>query len=423
MTSDSASPGISAADAFVARHARLNFLFNVVDGGMFWFGLSMVSRYTVLPLLIERLAGDRWMQGLIPTILNTGWLLPGLFLAPIVANQWRRKPMLVAATLFERLPFLIIGAMLVAWPGAPAWMLLGGFFALWTVHSLAAGVAAIPWQDFIGRIIPRARWGLFFGAQTGFGGALGVGGAAIATYVLATQPFPQSVGYLALGCFAAMIVSFTFLLGTREPAIAPGPRQTIVGFWASIVPLLRRDVSFRTYLFSRAAISLSLTGHSFITAAAIERFALSDGDVGWYTAVLLGAQAVANVALGWLADRWGHRQVLVLATLVGVVAMVATIAAPATWWFVAIFVMIATAQAGYQICGLTLLLGFSPTTERPMYIGVANAVLAPLAISGPLACGWLAEATSYDVMFWVLVLIGIGGAALLGWRVRLPAHP
>jgi hypothetical protein len=50
-----------------------------LDGGTFYLGLSMVSRFTVLPLFVERLSPDRWLQGLIPAINYTGWFLPGLF--------------------------------------------------------------------------------------------------------------------------------------------------------------------------------------------------------------------------------------------------------------------------------------------------------------------------------------------------------
>jgi MFS family permease len=404
----------------VARHARRNFILNVLDGGAFFFGLSMVSRYTVLPLLVERLSGERWMQGLIPTIMYAGWFLPSLLMAPIVAGQAQRKPMLLGATLFERLPFLVLGLVILLAPGTPPAIMLAIFLALYTIHAFAAGIAGIPWQDFISRIIPQRRWGIFFGTQSGLGGALGVGGAAIATFVLATQPFPQSIGILSLLCFAAMVVSFIFLAATVEPKMPPGQRQSIRVFLQNIVPLLRRDRAFRSYLISRAAISLGLAGHSFLTAAALERFSLVDADVGTFTGVLLAAQAVANFALGALADRWGHKQVLVLSAVIGLAAIVIAAVAPVPVWFLLIFVLVGAAQAGYQLSGFTLVLSFSAPAERPIYIGVANSVLAPLAVFGPLLCGWLAEATSYEALFVTLTVVGLLGVAILQWRVPTP---
>jgi MFS family permease len=427
---EAAEPGPAEAEGgaeaearrIIERNANRNFFLNVADGSMFYLGLSMVSRYTVLPLLIERLSGERWMQGLIPTIAYSGWFLPALFVAPLLASRPRRLPFLLAATTFERLPFLLLGLLLVLAPAAPPSVLLGAFLLLFTVHSFAAGVGGVPWQDYIARIIPGNRWGIFFGLQAGIGGLFGVGGAWIATRVLEVQPFPLSIGYLALGCFAAMVVSFIFLALSVEPPMKPQPAQSVAMFLRNVAPLLRRDTTFRRYLVSRAAIALGLVGHSFLTAAALERFDLPNEQVGPFTAALLASQAVSNLGLGALADRWGHKQVLELSAGLGLLAILLAAFAPAAWWFVAIFALVGAAQAGYMLTGFTLVFSFSNPAERPMYIGVANMALAPVAVFAPLLAGALAEAAGYDVLFYGLVAIGLLGVVLLHWRVPTPAR-
>ncbi len=407
------------AERLIERHASRNFLVNVLDGGLFFFGLSMVSRYTVLPLFVERLSGERWTQGLIPMLTYTGWLLPGLFIAPLVAARPRRKPFLLAATTGERLPFLLLGLLLLLAPATPPAMLFGMFIALYTVHAFSAGVASIPWQDFISRIIPGSRWGIFFGLQSGLGGLLGVGGASIATAVLATQPFPQSIGYLALGCFAAMVCSFAFLASSIEPTLPAKQRQTFSDFFRSVVPLLRRDTRLRNYLLSRAAIALGMQGHSFVTAAALERFKLPDAEVGIFTAALLGSTAASNLALGWLADRWGHKQVLVLSALLGMAALLGAVVAPSPVWFLPIFILVGAAQAGVTLTGFTLVFAFSEPSERATYIGVASTALAPIALIGPLAAGAFAQAAGYSALFVVMAAVGLIG--MVGLQLRVPA--
>lgn len=415
------SAQIEAAQHIIARNATRNFILNVADGNMFYLGMAMVSRFTVLPLLVERLGGERWMQGLIPTIAYTGWFLPALVVAPMLAHRTRRLPFLLAATTFERLPFLVLGLLLLLAPGAPPALLLGLFLLLFAIHSFAAGAGGVPWQDYISRIIPGRRWGVFFGLQAGIGGLLGVGGAAVATQVLEVEPFPQSVGLLALGCFAAMVVSFIFLALSVEPPFPPQPAQSVTMFLRSIAPLLRADVTFRRYLISRASIALALVGHSFITAVALERFDLANEDVGPFTAALLAAQALANLGLGALADRWGHKQVLVLSVGLGVAAIFFAILAPTPAWFLPIFVLVGAAQAGYQLTGYTLLFSYSNPAERPRYIGVANMMLAPIAAFSPLLAGALAEATSYEALFGVLAAVGLFGMGWLALRVPRPA--
>src|SRR5207249_10539049 len=141
----------------------------------------------------------------------------GLFMAPLVASLPRRKPFIMMATLGERLPFLVLGLVLLLWPNLPATWLLAIFFALYAAHTLSGGLTMTAWQDFIARLIPGRRWGTFFGLQFGLGGLLGVGGAAVGAAILASQPFPQSVGILALLCFGSMVLSYIAIGLTIEP--------------------------------------------------------------------------------------------------------------------------------------------------------------------------------------------------------------
>ncbi|HJZ49960.1 MAG TPA: MFS transporter [Roseiflexaceae bacterium] len=411
-----------SADRLLKRYARRNFWLNILDGVAFVFAISMVSRYTVLPLFVSRLSSERWLQGLIPTLTQVGAVLPALFMAPLTASLARRKPLILTVTIGERLPFLLLGLLLLFWPGLPASSMLAIFFVLYAIYSFSGGFVSIAWQDFIARIIPERRWGTFFGLQFGLGGVLGVAGAGVASLILATQPFPQSVGMLALIGFGAMILSYIFLASTVEPPQKPAPRQPMLAFLSGIGPLLRRDHGFRRYLFSRAGVSLGLVGHSFVTAAALERFQLSDAEIGVFTTVLLAAQALSHIGSGALADRWGHKQVLELATAIGLLALLLAVVAPSAAWFFPIFALVGIAQAGYQLSGFTIIFAFSTPAERPTYIGVANAALAPIAAFGPLLAGLLAERAGYNTLFLTLMTIGLAGLIGLHWRVPTPAR-
>ena len=95
-----------SADLLLQRHASRNFWLNVLDGMAFVFGISMVSRYTVLPFFVSQLSSDRWLQGMIPTLTQVGWALPPLFMAPFVASLPRRKPLIMLVTIGERVPLV-----------------------------------------------------------------------------------------------------------------------------------------------------------------------------------------------------------------------------------------------------------------------------------------------------------------------------
>src|SRR4051812_2366824 len=142
------------AAQILARHARRNFWMNVGDGGTFAFGLSMVSRYTVLPLFVSRINPDPLLLGVLPALFSLGWLLPQLFTAPLVSSLPRRLPFILKVTVGERLPFLAFGLVLVLLPNLPAWALLTVCFSCYLIHTVCAGVAATAWQDLLARVVP-----------------------------------------------------------------------------------------------------------------------------------------------------------------------------------------------------------------------------------------------------------------------------
>jgi MFS family permease len=422
-----------ATAAFVARHARRNFALNVIEGGLFMFGISMVSRFTVLPYFVEQYSQASWLQGLLPTIANTGWLLPGLFVAPLIAHLWRRKPVMLLGTLMERLPWLLIGLWLISGNSFDATTTLYVFFALYSMHMFSAGMTSVPWQDFIGRVIPERRWGTFFGMQSGLGSLLGVAGAAVATQVLAGNPlsigewqivgtyeFPYSIGFLSLVCFGCMSVSYVFLLLTVEPRIPPRPKQPFWGLIRDMPQILRDDRSFTMYLIARTGISLGMLGHSFVTAAALSRFDVSGSRIGEFTVVLLAAQALGNFGLGALADRWGHRQVLVFSGFLGSVSLLLAWIAPNELWFFGIFVCGGIALGGYQLSGFTMVMNFAKTELRPTYIAVANTFNVPISAMTPLLAGWLAGVYGYIGLFVVLAVFGVLGSVVMMKKVALP---
>lgn len=422
-----------AISASVAKYARRNFLLNVIEGGLFMFGISMVSRFTVLPYFVEQYSDEKWLQGVIPTIANTGWLLPGLFVVPLIAQLWTRKPAMLIGTLLERLPWLIIGIWLTLGNTFAPTATLGIFFALYAMHMFSAGATSIPWQDFIGRVIPEQRWGTFFGFQSGLGSLLGVAGAAVATQVLANKPlvlgtwqilgsytFPYNIGVLSLACFGCMTISYVFLMLTIEPRIPPQPKQPIWALLKQMPQLLRQDRSFMVYLLARTGISLGMLGHSFVTAAALAKFNSDGSMVGAFTVALLASQAVGNFGLGALADRWGHKQVLTLSGVLGSASLLLAWIAPNELWFFPIFICGGIALGGYQLAGFTMVMNFASTDTRPTYIATANTFNMPVSAVSPLLAGWLAGQYGYSSLFVVLACFGLLGTLVMWTKVALP---
>ena len=63
---------------------------------------------------------------------------------------------------------------------------------------------------------------------------------------------------------------------------------------------------------------------------------------------------------------------------------------------------------------------FGTEDERPIYIGLSNTLVAPIAILAPLFGGWLADAAGYQATFLFAAVGGLVTTAVLYFLVREP---
>jgi MFS family permease len=235
-----------------------------------------------------------------------------------------------------------------------------------------------------------------------------------------SHPFPYNIGILSLACFGFMMMSYIFLMLTKEPRIPPQPKQPIWAVLRNMPHLLRQDRIFTIYLLARTGMSLGILGHSFVTAAALAKFQSDGSTVGTFTVVLLAAQALGNFGLGALADRWGHKQVLVFSGLVAALSLLIAWMAPTEWWFYPVFVCGGIAMGGYQLAGFTMVMNFAGTDTRPTYIATANTFNVPVSAISPLLAGWIAGVYGYSALFIALACFGVIGSIVMIMKVALP---
>ncbi|MBN1640460.1 MAG: MFS transporter [Anaerolineae bacterium] len=408
-------------DPAVERHYRHNFVVNVLDGLFFWGGASFIATTTVLPAYVSRLTDSRFLIGLLSTIASTGWLVPQLFTANRVQRLSRKKDWPVRIGFYsERLPLVLLAlSVLLAWR-YPTWA-LAAFFVCFTWHVVGAGFIAVAWQDMIAKVIPADRRGRFFGLTNFAGTATGVAGATGAAWVLARYGFPG--GYLwSFAAAAAMIlISWAFLAWTREPARTPEAVSLSQREYLRQLPVvLRGDRNFGRYLLSQVVLSLSSMAGGFLTVYAMQRWDLPDSQAGTYTAVLLSGQALANLLFGAIADRQGHKRVLELGEVAGILAVGVALLAPDAGWFYPVFALIGAKTAASLLSGLMIALEFCPAPLRPTYIGLNNTIRGVAFGVAPVIGGWLAGWAGYEALFGTAFAVGVAGLAMLHWSVREP---
>lgn len=408
----------------VERNFRWNFSVNLLDISFIMLGLSLISRETVIPLLVSKLTSSTVAIGLVPAFYTLGIYLPQLLGASVAEGMPRKKPFVsLIGGVGERLPYLLAGiAVLLLAETAPVAALVA-LVVCFGLSGASAGFATPAWFDMIAKVIPLRRRGLFTGLGHGLGALMGVAGAAVIGYVLERWQFPQNFALLFALAFGAMVISWLGLVLNREPANpSVRPPAPLADYLRRLPGVLRGDTNFARYIGAMMVVRAGTMAGSFYLVYGVERFQLGGAEVGLLTGVLIGCQAIFNPLWGVLGDRRGHKLVLVGGALALALAALTVWLAPSWPWLVVAFTLLGAFLAADSASLLNIILEFCADEDRPTYIGLSNTLLAPVTALAPLLGGWLAAALGFSPMFVLAALLAGAGAALLIGLVREPRH-
>ncbi len=407
------------------KNVRQNLKYNVIvslwDGGLFGAALGFASFSTILPLFVASMTTSALLIGLVPAIHSVGWQLPQLFTASYVSRLRKYKPSVIMMTIHERLPFLgfAIIALLLPTIGLQAGLICTFILLIW--QGLGGGFTANPWTSMISKIIPPETRGTFFGLQAGIANLFISGSAVAAGYLLDYLDSPLDFA----ACFLIASVFFTLswiaLAMTREPEdtekVIPAEKTH---FWDDAKRILSKDPNFNWFLSARFLSQFATMGFSFYIIYALRQFNMDAVTAGYFTATLTASQTVANIGMGWIGDRIGHRAMLILGAVAALLSATLAWNAASILWFYPIFILTGLANVSIWTIGMAMTVDFGSEAERPLYIGLSQTLTAPATIIAPLLGGWIVDAAGFIPTFTISIVLSLVMIGILVFLVKDP---
>lgn len=393
------------ASHYAAKHLRFNVAVNVLDGAFFGSALGIASFVTVIPLFVNTLTSSAILIGLIPALHTIGWQLPQLFTAGTVSRLLRYKPMVLAMTIHERVPYLGLAVVALFSQTLNPNLALAIVFLLLMWQGLGGGLAATAWQSMIGKIIPPRHHGKFFGMQSATANLFASVAALIAGIILLQIGSPVNFALCFFLAAVGMGISYIFLTLTRETEHALNVSENdLRSIWKQAGTILRRDRNFSWFVAARFFAQFAIAATAFYTIYATRTFGMNPETAGLMTSILLATQVVANPIMGALGDKLGHRTILVLGTFAALLAPLIAWASPGLEWFYLVYILTGVGNVALWTISIAMTLEFGGENERPVYVGLANTLLVPASIAAPILGGWIADAFGYQTMFMFSVI-------------------
>ena len=233
------------------------FLLGVTNGVLFNLAEALIGGTTVLPLFISELTASKVLIGLSGTMGNAGWLMPQLVVANLIQHLKHKKPVYVWAGVVRIICIWAIALMVALLVGSRAGLFLVLFFILYSIYTLAAGVAGIPFMDIVAKAVPSTRRGTFFGARLFFGGIASALAGLFVRNVLASRSFPSNYTVLFLTASAVITVAIiSFCLASEPEAVSRERRMPFRRFLLKGPFLLKNVRSYRWMLIVRILLGV-----------------------------------------------------------------------------------------------------------------------------------------------------------------------
>ncbi|MCS7312768.1 MAG: MFS transporter [Acidobacteria bacterium] len=149
-----------------------------------------------------------------------------------------------------------------------------------------------------------------------------------------------------------------------------------------------------------------------------QEFHMSAVALSWVATAFLLSAAALLVPVGRLADIYGRRRLFLWGVLVHTVASLASVVAPFGGVLIGLRALQGLGSALIFATGIAILTSVFPGPERGRALGYHVAsVYTGLAV-GPLVGGLLTQVWGWRAIFLAPIPVGLGAAALIGWRLR-----
>ncbi len=393
--------------------ARKNYWIHLTEGALYNSTNVLLSAQTVFPALVSQLGGDTVAVGCIPIIVYLAFYLPQVLSANYIRAVPLRRTWTLKLGLLQRLQILLYSVVVAVFGLSCPNVALVGFFLIYVASQALAGLGSPVWFDLVVKTTVPSDRGKLMGLRTSLGGLLGLFNGFLLTASLSYLDFPYNYSAVFGAAFLLQFGSLLVLRNVEElHASEVSSHVSLNTLVSRIRSIIRQDRTYQKFLLSVALSTIGLMPVGFFLIVAMRTFGLPDSYVGLFTITMMAAQILGGAFLGWLADKRGHKASLLICALATLCATFLSLVGTSAGFYFGVFFFVGLNLGAEMITRYNFVERLAPVTERPLYIGIMNAWLAPFYCSA-IVGGWFIDRFGYTLVFMVGLATTVAGMAML----------
>lgn len=424
---------------------RRNAVLHIIGEGLWGLQTYLVFASTVLTVLLRDLGASKRLIGSVGAIEGGFLVLPQFIGLYFFSSHRLRKRRLMIWHYTVIIPFLFLnGILLTQFDKLSPATVSGGLILGYAGYMGAIGVALSAWMDWLAHLFHKKIRGTIMGIAFAFYSLLGVVGGLFASWLLSRYPRGESlivppikgvlvaklnvepyiILYFAAGIIASLsMICFSLVAdpaAETDPANDPPPPSlpSILGKFRESL----RDHAFLNFLVGRVLASL---GFCMIPFIAMYYLSVAGGGLASSIVVGCGAAtpfgtALANLILGRLGDRHGHRIGIVVGSVAQIFALTLMLTGTGFWSCIFTYLCTGVVISSAFLSHNNMLYETCPHDHRMAHITVGNLVLSLPLLAAPILAGIVAQQQGTTRLF--MICLGFSILALL-WFLAFVKDP
>ncbi len=292
----------------IARGLRLS----VIEGALFAVYWNVVAGVIINGLALA--AGARPIHLAILNAIPLLGQVCGVFAARFLQARDARKPLVLLAEGVSRAVWLFVPLLLLLPEGGGRiWFVLAVAAVSHIIH--AAGV--VGWISWVSDLVPEQIRGVYFGVRAAIAGLVGVAGLLAASTLADSVRRAHGAGPEYLDVLLLLVGVSVLFAGLSWVGLLLQPvrkmRRLAQAGWRSIrASIVTGNARRIAVSWGTMAFSMGITTGVYM-AFFLDRLKMSLTGLTGYALIALGVSTAMTPVLGRVADRFGHRNMLLLA--------------------------------------------------------------------------------------------------------------
>lgn len=380
----------------------------VLNGIFFNLAFAFISGATVIPLFISGLTNSNIIIGAFSSLGAFGWHFPQLFAGALIAGRPLVLGFYNRISAVRAITFASAVGLIFVIKDSNHSLLLVCFGVLFTVFSLASGLAGISFMEVVGKMIPTSKRGTFFGMRMFFGGLLAALSAPLVKKIIDNFSFPVNFGYVFIISLVAVVIGLScFALIKERPLPSEKSKRKFKSNLSGGLKLLKNDSNIRHLVTARLLSNAILLASPFYVIMAYKILGISKALAATYLSFEMVGYFGLNFLWAWLSNRVSNKQLLKISTICALIppilALVSLAKNPGYFIFGLVFFFNGAALSGTSMGYTNYLLEIAPENIRPISVGMVHTIIAPTIFLSSIG-GLVLEIFNFWILFGITLI-------------------